>query len=171
MNAWEIILIGIPLVGGGIRGYLNGAVRELMGLSILFLGIWSAYTFSGKIASYLYSYIDEKWLMLTSALIVFIITALLVYVNGWVLEKFLKAVRLNFLNRVGGVLIGIVKWIFVISVLIYLCWEINLKADLVQNSYFQNKVAQIYLQIAQKVLPQKFVDEATNAMKHTSLIK
>jgi len=118
MNILDIIL-AVPLLWFAYRGFQKGLVIELASLVALILGIWAAIHFSFFAADFLTDNFDigPKYLPVTAFIITFIVVVLGVILVGKIVEKFINLIALGFLNKLGGLVFGIVKAAFFLSVI------------------------------------------------------
>ncbi|MCL3780389.1 CvpA family protein [Prolixibacteraceae bacterium JC049] len=119
MNAIDIVL-GIILIAAAVAGLRKGLVYEVSSLVALVLGIWGALEFSHitekTILGWLESdipYIGIIAFIITLALIVW-----LVHLVGKLAEKLIKAVALGPVNRVLGMVFGLLKAAFILSIIL-----------------------------------------------------
>ena len=121
MQTLDIILI-LPLVWGAYRGFRNGFIIELCTLAALILGIWGAIHFSDWVAEYLVQQVDieRKYLPMVSFALTFLGIVIAINLLAKLLTTLLKAVALNGINRLAGLVFGVVKWSFLLSVLLFL---------------------------------------------------
>lgn len=127
MNFLDIIIL-VPLVFAAYNGYRKGFVIELASLAALILGIFAAINFSYYAADFLNRNFDiaEKYVNIIAFILTFIAVVFVIYMIGRIIEKFIDILMLGFLNRLAGLFFGIIKWAFILSVLIYI---INLFDD------------------------------------------
>jgi len=118
MNILDIIL-AVPLLWFAYRGFQKGLVIELASLVALILGIWVAIHFSFFAANFLTDNFDigPKYLPVTAFIVTFIVVVLGVILVGKIVEKFINLIALGFLNKLGGLVFGIVKAAFFLSVI------------------------------------------------------
>ena len=118
MNILDIIL-AVPLLWFAYRGFQKGLVIELASLLALILGIWAAIHFSFFAADFLSNNFDigPKYLPVTAFIITFIGVVLGVILVGKIVEKFINLLALGFLNKLAGLIFGIVKAAFLLSVI------------------------------------------------------
>jgi membrane protein required for colicin V production len=121
MNILDIFL-AIPLLIGAYSGYKKGLIVELASLAALILGIYAAINFSYFAAEFLNKNFSlaEKYVNIFAFILTFIAVVFLIYMLGRIIEKIVNIVMLGFLNRLAGMFFGIIKWAFIISVLIYI---------------------------------------------------
>ncbi len=119
MNYIDILLI-ILLAIAAINGLVKGFVEELAGLAGLILGIWAALHFSGMVADFLTSQFNWTFrhLSVVAFFITFVLVVILVEIVGSAVNKLVKAVHLGFVNRLAGLVFGVVKGALILSVLL-----------------------------------------------------
>lgn len=146
MSTIEIILLLLPMVGL-IKGMLNGAVKELMGFAVIFLGITGVMKFSHYSIELLKDAVSEKWLVFTAYLFTLLIIMLIIWLVARFVEKIIKSVGLNFLNRILGALIGMSKWAIILSVVVYMFYKLNERFDWLNKEFFELQVVKVYVSI------------------------
>jgi len=121
MNYIDIILL-ILLFLSAINGLRKGFIEELAGLLALILGIWAALHFSGIVAQLLAENFGfhNRYLQGISFLITFIIVLILVNIIGVFASRLINAIQLGFLNRLAGLVFGVIKGALVLSVFLVL---------------------------------------------------
>jgi len=121
MNYIDIILL-ILLFLSAINGFRKGFVEELAGLLALILGIWAALHFSGLVAQLLTENFGfhNRYLQGISFLITFIVVLILVNIIGGIVSNLVKAIHLDLLNRLAGLVFGFIKGALVLSVFLVL---------------------------------------------------
>ncbi len=119
MNLLDIILI-IPLILGGIGGFRRGLFLELATLTGLILGVFLAAILADVTGQVITAIVDWNPIpfMILVFIIVFVVVWMLVRALGAALTKLFKVVMLNFFNRLAGMAFGIIKYAFLISLLL-----------------------------------------------------
>ncbi len=114
------ILLGIILLLAAFRGFRKGFVTEAASLAALILGIWGAIKFSTLTSDYLIRNfnLQTEYLYLISFLITFLIIVILVRIFGSSVNKLIQVAMLGFLNKLAGLIFGVLKTALVLSVLI-----------------------------------------------------
>ncbi len=147
MNHVDIIL-AIPLAIGAIRGFARGFVMEAAALIGLIAGVFLAALIAdimGKIVAEL-----SDWNVMTfkiiTFVIIFVIVVVLINMVARFVEKLFKLTGLNLINRIAGIGAGIVKYAFVLSVVLIFFNYLNrnelLMSEKTQNdSLLYNKIS------------------------------
>jgi membrane protein required for colicin V production len=126
MNYIDIVL-AILLVLSAISGFRKGLVVELASLAALVLGIWGAVEFSHITSEFLVENLNWKWnhLNIASFIITFIVIVILVHIVGNTVNKMVETVMLGFVNKLAGLVFGIVRAALVLSILLIVFDEID----------------------------------------------
>ena len=121
MNYIDLVL-GIILIIAAIQGFRKGFIVEAASLAALILGIWGAIKFSDWTAGYIsktFNYHPE-FLGTLAFLLTFIGIVVLIHILGKILDSTVKAVALGFLNRLAGIIFGVLKTAVILSILLLL---------------------------------------------------
>lgn len=119
MNILDIIL-AIPLLWALYRGFRKGLIYMAASLTALLLGILGAVRFHesmGKLLENLFT-IQPEHLNLVSFAVTFIIIVILVHLAAFLVDKLIKAIALNLVNRAAGMLFGLLVSSFVVSIIL-----------------------------------------------------
>ena len=119
MNYLDIILI-IPLIWGAYRGFSKGFIISLASIVAILLGIYCAFRFSEFTSGLLtvhFNWHPEK-IKIISFVITFIFVLIVVRILAQVLDKSLSGVALGWLNRLAGLVFGLIKYLFIVSVIL-----------------------------------------------------
>ena len=118
MNYVDIFLLVI-LVLGAVRGYSKGLVVELFSLIAFFFGLFGAIKFSGPIAAMFFGESDFYTIGLVGVFIVlFIALSVLINLLAKLIKKGVDLIFLGWIDNILGGLLGIVKWGFLVSMLV-----------------------------------------------------
>lgn len=119
MNYIDIVL-GILLVLSAINGFRKGLIAELASLAALILGIWGAIEFSDVTSDFLVENFNLKseHLNIISFVVTFVVIVILVHIVGGVVNKMVETVMLGFLNKLAGMIFGIVKAALILSIIL-----------------------------------------------------
>lgn len=132
MNYFDIIFV-IPLLWGAYKGFTKGFVLEIASFLALGLGVWGGLKFSYLSAEYLSKLfnISEKLMPLISFSVVFIIIVIAVFLLAKVLQSVLKKAALGLVNRLLGLVFGILKFAFILSVILNLVNVFNKEVEFI----------------------------------------
>lgn len=116
MNYLDILLL-IPIIIGAWRGFKKGFVIELFTLLALLVGIYAGIHFSDYMAEILRENvgITTEYLPAIAFTVTFLLVGAMVYFAGKMIEKGLKIVALGMVNKIAGLIFGVVKMVFILS--------------------------------------------------------
>ncbi len=126
MNYIDLIL-GLLLVLAAFGGFKNGLIVELASLAALVLGIWGAIEFSDVTSEFLVENLNLKsrHLNIISFIVTFVVIVILVHIVGGVVNKMVETVMLGFLNKLAGMIFGILKSALILSIILVIFDKID----------------------------------------------
>jgi membrane protein required for colicin V production len=132
MNIVDIVIL-ILLAWGAFRGYTQGFILQLVTFIALFIGIWASIRFSGSLSGVLSQSfgITGKYLPVLSFILIFFLVVVIAHLIGMLLTKIFEFAALGWLNRLGGVAFGLIKMIFIISVLLAVQYRMREKIKII----------------------------------------
>ncbi|MFW5658225.1 MAG: CvpA family protein [Bacteroidota bacterium] len=141
MSVFDIVFI-ILLGWSAVRGFMKGFIIMAASLVALLLGIFGALEFSWMTEDFLQNSLNvtSQYVSVISFATTFILIVVVVHLIAWGLDKLVKAVALGFFNRVLGVVFGIIKMAFIISVLLVIINVINEKAAFISEEQQNDSV-------------------------------
>ena len=116
------IIFLVFVVIGCIKGYREGIIKSIFTVAALIVGVILALKFSYLASDYIAQAFDlpPKWLPIVSFAIVMLAVFGIVQLMGKGLENLLKMIQLNFINRLGGMILWAGVKILTLSILIWL---------------------------------------------------
>ena len=119
MNYLDII-IAIILFLFGFKGFRKGLVIEVVTLLAFALGIYGSMRFSDFTAAHLEEFmeINPKYLNTVAFVLTFILLVIVVNIFGKWVTNLIKDMNLNFWNKLGGGVFGVLKGVLLCSVLL-----------------------------------------------------
>ncbi len=126
MNYFDLIF-AIPLLWGAYKGFSKGLIISVASLVALLLGIYGAIHFSGFLGELVSENIEVKdnYLPLIAFSITFVAIVVGIHFIAKMLSKLVDAIALGWLNTIAGMLFGILKSAFIISVFIFIFDKID----------------------------------------------
>ena len=124
-----IDIIGlILLVWATFKGLRNGFVVGVFSFLAFIIGLAAALKLSAVAAEYLGSNtnIGERWLPFIAFAVVFLIVVLLVRLGAKAIEGVLRVAMLGWLNKLGGVLLYVLLYLFIFSILLFYADQLHL---------------------------------------------
>jgi membrane protein required for colicin V production len=125
-NVFDIIII-ILLAWGAYSGFTKGLILSAASLLALVLGVWGAVKFSNVVANYLTQliHINEKYIGIIAFATTFVLIVIAVHFIAKGIETLVEAVALGVFNKVFGAAFGVLKFGFIISVLLVVLNVVN----------------------------------------------
>lgn len=126
MNYIDIVLV-LLLVFSAIGGFKNGLIAEIASLAALILGIWGAIHFSDVTSEFLIENFNLKTdhLNIISFIVTFVVIVILVHIVGNVLSKMVETVMLGFVNKLAGMVFGILRAALILSIVLLIFDKID----------------------------------------------
>lgn len=146
MKTLDIILL-IPLFFGAYLGFRKGLLLEIVSLVALILAIVGAFKLLDFGMEVLQPYF-ENWqqaLPIISFILLFIAILLIVNLIGKIVKKILDMTLLGGLDNFAGAVIGLLKWAFGVSLVLWIgeSIEISVSAQMAEGTYIYPIVASI----------------------------
>ena len=119
MNQLDLLIL-LPLLFFCYRGFVNGFVKEVFGIVGTILAVFLTFQYMDVVGSWIQPLFDPKNSLVPfiSAILIFVGTLTLVNILAFVIKKLLEAVQLNFINRLSGLVFGLLKSGIIISALL-----------------------------------------------------
>ncbi len=145
MNVLDVVLV-IPMVYFLWKGYQRGLVFEVASLIGIVMGCWAACRFCERVADMLN--IDGEWAVLVAFFITFVAVMLLSLLLGRCVKNLFKLVKLGFLDRLAGAVLGFAKAICILGVFLSYVELVDheealLTKDIKENSKFYTPVNKV----------------------------
>ena len=117
MSSIDIVL-GIAILYAAYKGFKKGLIYQAASLAALFLGVLGTIRFSDYTARVLTEKLDitTQYLPLIAFAITFIGIVITVHLLAGFTEKLMDAIAIGFLNRILGLVFGITKAAFILSI-------------------------------------------------------
>lgn len=150
------IIIVIPILWGMFRGFKRGLIIELCTLMALVLGVYGAASFGDMAGAYLQSEFntDPRISLVLAFSIVFIIIVVAVFIFGKILEGLIKMVALGIINKLFGLLFGMLKFALIVSGLFFIINGFPLSEKLISHKWKSDSLLyQPIASIAPKLFP------------------
>jgi len=110
MNLVDLLVWSV-LLAFAIKGFMKGLVREVCSLLGLVLGGWAAFRYYPSLSQSLRPLIQlpQQAASVLSFILILLLTGLLFYLLGHLVTVVLKMALLGGVNRVGGVVFGLLQ--------------------------------------------------------------
>ena len=148
-----LLLCFIPAI---VRGLSKGFINELISLVSIVLGAWLAFKFSGMVSQWLSNYLqfDDKVMKVIAFAVIVILVTVLLQLIGQLLTKIVKISTLGWLNRLLGMIFGILKVTLILGIVIMVFAGIDAKWGLLKPGALDDAVVYNAIKnFAQTVFP------------------
>ncbi|MGC8864132.1 MAG: CvpA family protein [Bacteroidales bacterium] len=148
LNYLDIIILSF-LLGFAIRGFFRGLILSLASLLGLIAALYAAWHFSVFLRNELSSilHVEGSTVKILSFIFTFVGTIILFHLIGKLLEKVVKIAGLSFLNKLGGLILGLLKGSLWLSILFYIFMRIGgptwLNPNVLNGSLLYDPVARL----------------------------
>ena len=169
MRLIDLILIAV-FIFAGFRGYQKGFVSQLASLAGLLLGIWGAIKFSDFTAGLIkeHFHVTTEFLPLIAFAITFFGIVIAVHFIGKIVEGIFDLAFLGFANSILGVVFGVLKTAFILSIILVIIEKADTKVnimpkDIAEKSLFYRPIERL----APSIFPYLNFDEIKTKLKET----
>ena len=117
MNPFDIVTTVI-LGYSSIRGLFRGLVKELSSVVGVLAGFYGAYSYYLTVSELMSGFVsDPAYRNIFGFFVIFCAAFVIISIIGVIIKYLLNVAFLGWLDRIGGVLFGMVKGILIVSVL------------------------------------------------------
>jgi membrane protein required for colicin V production len=115
------IFFYIILVLAIIRGWRKGLIIALFSLVCGLVGLTAAVKLSAIVATHMKSdlHMSSRWLPVLAFILVFILVIIIISWAARLLEKLIRWVLLEWLNKLGGILLFLILYLSVYSIILF----------------------------------------------------
>lgn len=141
MNFVDIIIV-VPLVYAAWRGFKKGLIIEVFTLLALLVGIYAGIHFSDWTSARIEEYFDfdANYLPVIAFTVTFLAVGAMVFFAGKMLEQMVKVVNLSPINKIMGVVFGMLKMVYTLSILIILLETYDERGDFIPEETKENSL-------------------------------
>ncbi len=126
MNLLDLLIL-LPLLYFGYRGFVNGLIKEVLSIAGIVLAVFLTFEYMDDLNSIISPMFngDASYIPFISGAILFIGTVGTVQLVAHLTKKMLEAVNLNFINRLSGMAFGLLKSGIIVSAILLLLAGFN----------------------------------------------
>lgn len=141
MNVLDIIFL-IPLLFALYRGFKKGLIHMIASLAALLLGIVGAIKLRPLFAALLDSVfnIAPEHINMIAFAVAFVTIVLLVHLAAFLIDRLIKAVALNLVNRLLGMAFGLLVTAFVISMILWPVNQVNSERQIIKPEHIEGSL-------------------------------
>lgn len=147
---WFDIIVFLVLIFALVKGYMSGFVMQVAWLAaFIFAGI-----FAGQVAGIILPYIQNihssAYIRPITFIISFILIMIIIILIGSIIHSFIKAIKLNSINKLAGSFLSSIKYLFLISLLVNLILQFD-KNEFIFTPEIKEK--SVTLKYVEKIAP------------------
>lgn len=141
MNILDIIII-IILAWGAFRGFMKGFILQIVTFIALIVGIWASIQFSDSMTTLLNTKLDitGKYVPVLAFFLIFVFVIIVAQLIGWALTKIFELTGVGWLNKLGGVVFGVLKMAFIISVFLAVISGVREKTKIISDKQIETSL-------------------------------
>lgn len=117
---WLDIVLLAPLLWGAYVGFKKGLVGQILGLLSLSAGVWIGTQHQELVEFLVIDKVQVKYLSIICFVILFFSTLIIGAILIKIIEKFINLVQLKFLNKIAGLVLGILKILSFLVVIVFM---------------------------------------------------
>lgn len=135
MNYFDLIF-AIPLLWGAYKGFSKGLIISIASLIALLLGIYGSIRFSGYTREFVNQHFEvtDNYIPLIAFAITFLGIVIGIHFLAKLLNKLVDAIALGWLNTIAGIVFGLLKAAFIISIFIFIFEKIDRSEHFISKS-------------------------------------
>jgi len=159
MNYIIDIVLLLCLGWGAYKGFRKGFIIQSLMILALVLAIWGGFAFAAKLESFIQRIFQtpDVFSYIISFIVIFLLIIIFVYTSGILVSKMVDATTLGIINRLAGVVFGVLANALILSVLILLFNRFNEKRQIIhsetlEKTYLYKPVEKV----APAIFPEKF---------------
>ena len=128
MNYIDIFLLILLLVGA-VRGLMKGFIFEIAVLGSMFLGMYAGFHFAYVVQPYLLKIgkMNPHTVSYISFFVMFLLVAVGIFFLAKLFEGLINIVALGIFNKILGAVFGLLKYAFIISIVLYFFNQLDAK--------------------------------------------
>ena len=124
---WIDVVLLTPLIWGAYTGFKKGLIAQILGITSLLVGVWIGTQHQELIEFLIIDKVQEKYLSIACFIILFFGIIILGAIIIKISEKFINFIQLKLINKIAGVILGIVKILSFLIVIVFIIesWDVN----------------------------------------------
>lgn len=136
------IIIGLFLAYFIWKGLKNGLIKELASVFALIAGIYLAIRFSSYLVSIFInkSNFSADYLPIVAFIVIFVASVIIVFLFSKILDKFIKTIKLQWVNKLGGIVFSIIKFSLILGGIFFFLNQLNSKINMYDISFWDKSI-------------------------------
>ena len=130
---WLDVVIALPILWGIYNGYQKGLISQVLGIISLAIGIYLGIYHGDLVFFLLEGKVSDTYIPIISFAIIFLATVALGILLSKVIEKMLAFIQLKQLNKIGGIVFGVLKVLLFLLAGIYFFERSDTKNSIIKS--------------------------------------
>ena len=130
---WLDVVIALPILWGIYNGYQKGLISQVLGIISLAIGIYMGIHHGNLVFFLLEGKVSDSYIPIISFAIIFITIVVLGVLLSKVIEKMLAFIQLKQLNKIGGIVFGVLKVLLFLLAGIYFFEKWDTKNSIIKS--------------------------------------
>ena len=130
---WLDVVIASPILWGIYNGYQKGLISQVLGIISLVIGIYMGIHHGNLVFFLLEGKVSDSYIPIISFAIIFITIVVLGILLSKVIEKMLAFIQLKQLNKIGGIVFGVLKVLLFLLAGIYFFEKWDTKNSIIKS--------------------------------------
>ena len=130
---WLDVVIALPILWGIYNGYQKGLISQVLGIISLAIGIYLGIHHGDLVFFLLEGKVSDTYIPIISFAIIFLTTVALGILLSKVIEKMLAFIQLKQLNKIGGIVFGVLKVLLFLLAGIYFFEKWDTKNSIIKS--------------------------------------
>ena len=130
---WLDVVIALPILWGIYNGYQKGLISQVLGIISLAIGIYLGIYHGDLVFFLLEGKVSDTYIPIISFAIIFLTTVALGILLSKVIEKMLAFIQLKQLNKIGGIVFGVLKVLLFLLAGIYFFEKWDTKNSIIKS--------------------------------------
>ena len=130
---WLDVVLALPILWGVYNGYQKGLISQFLGIISLAIGIYVGIHHGNLVFFLLEGKVSDSYIPIISFAIIFITIVVLGVLLSKVIEKMLAFIQLKQLNKIGGIVFGVLKVLLFLLAGIYFFEKWDTKNSIIKS--------------------------------------
>ena len=130
---WLDVVIALPILWGIYNGYQKGLISQVLGIISLVIGIYMGIHHGNLVFFLLEGKVSDSYIPIISFAIIFITIVVLGILLSKVIEKMLVFIQLKQLNKIVGIVFGVLKVLLFLLAGIYFFEKWDTKNSIIKS--------------------------------------
>ena len=160
---WLDVVLTLPILWGVYNGYQKGLISQVLGIISLAIGIYMGIHHGDLVFFLLEGKVSDTYIPIISFAILFTTIVVLGILLSKVIEKMLAFIQLKQLNKIGGIVFGVLKIFLFLLAGIYFFEKWDTKNSIISNEIKKESVMYpLLVKTSSIILPELSNNEILN---------